>query len=174
MKLLEANPTTLAAYNGWLREGIAWCEANLADDSREVCELSAKLVHKAKQFAYQLQKVRLADVLPFRPLKCPTDACLRLREALSFFDEAPVPPQGKANRDRTTTEVAQQMGVSPDTVREWIKVGRLRAVNVAKPGVRPSYRITEAALADFDKLASVVKIVERTTRPRITTPKKWF
>ena len=72
--------------------------------------------------------------------------------------------------DKTTTQVAEQLGVSRDTVRHWITTGRLRATNVAK-GSRPSYRISEAALKDMEKLATEPT---RSKRRILDVPQKWF
>jgi len=47
-------------------------------------------------------------------------------------------------RERTTLsppEVAQQLGVTPETVIGWIKSGALKATNVGKGKARPRYRI---------------------------------
>ena len=49
----------------------------------------------------------------------------------------------------TPPEVAKKYGVSPDTVRRWIKGDALSAVNVGK-GTRPRYRVSADALKEFD------------------------
>jgi excisionase family DNA binding protein len=64
----------------------------------------------------------------------------------------------------TPPVVAERYGVSPDTVRLWIESGRLTAKNVARPGRRPRYRISEAALIEFDRTSRVER---PTTRRKI-------
>lgn len=46
----------------------------------------------------------------------------------------------------TVDEVAAQLSVHPETVRNWIKTGQLIAINL---GGSAGYRISEADLADF-------------------------
>lgn len=42
----------------------------------------------------------------------------------------------------TPSELAERLGVTAETVRNWIRTGKLEAVNMAKPGAkRPTYRI---------------------------------
>jgi excisionase family DNA binding protein len=50
------------------------------------------------------------------------------------------------NRLLTVDEVARQLGVHPDTVRNWIKSGELAAIDL---GGRAGYRISEADLSAF-------------------------
>jgi excisionase family DNA binding protein len=56
----------------------------------------------------------------------------------------------------TPPQVAKLFKVSPDTVRLWIGSGRLAATNIAEPGRRPRYRISEGAIATFDKAGKVI------------------
>ncbi len=46
----------------------------------------------------------------------------------------------------TVEEVATQLSVHPETVRNWIKSGQLAAINL---GGAAGYRISESDLADF-------------------------
>jgi excisionase family DNA binding protein len=46
----------------------------------------------------------------------------------------------------TVEEVATQLRVHPETVRNWIKTGQLAAINL---GGSAGYRISESDLADF-------------------------
>lgn len=48
----------------------------------------------------------------------------------------------------TPPQVAELLGVSPETVISWIRSKMLKASNLAT-GPRPSYRVTRAALDDF-------------------------
>lgn len=52
---------------------------------------------------------------------------------------------------KTPIDVAEQLGVDPDTVRAWCASGHLRAINVARDprGKRPRWRISEEDLAAF-------------------------
>lgn len=45
----------------------------------------------------------------------------------------------------TVAEVAKHFSVSTDTVRRWIKIKRLKPVNIST-GKRPTYRILESDL----------------------------
>lgn len=47
-------------------------------------------------------------------------------------------------------EAAEILGMHPDTIREKIRRGELKAKNVAT-GKRPEYRITEKAIAEYVK-----------------------
>jgi excisionase family DNA binding protein len=60
--------------------------------------------------------------------------------------------KAKAGASLTPPQLAKQLGVKPDKVRTWIKSGQLAATNVAKkPGGRPRYRISEAAIEEFER-----------------------
>lgn len=47
-------------------------------------------------------------------------------------------------------DVAAQYATDEWRVREWIRQGRLDAINISR-GRRPSYRISEAALEQFER-----------------------
>ena len=51
----------------------------------------------------------------------------------------------------TVPEAAKVLSVSQAKVSEWIKAGRLQAVNVANQGKRPQYRIPREALANLQE-----------------------
>lgn len=55
----------------------------------------------------------------------------------------------------TTGEVARRIGGTSQHVRQLIKSGRLAAIDIAKGNGRPRFRISEAALADFLRDATV-------------------
>jgi excisionase family DNA binding protein len=46
-------------------------------------------------------------------------------------------------------QVAEQLNVKPKTVREYIRQGRLAAVNLNPEGLRPVWRIKPAALEEM-------------------------
>lgn len=56
----------------------------------------------------------------------------------------------------TTSDVARRIGGTSQHVRQLIKSGRLEAIDIAKGGERPRYRVSEAALADFLRAATVI------------------
>lgn len=52
----------------------------------------------------------------------------------------------------TVAEVAKAYRVSPATVRQWVRVGLLAAINVSRPGSqRPRLLIPDESLRDFDQ-----------------------
>ena len=52
----------------------------------------------------------------------------------------------------TVREVAERYGVSAPTVLAWIARHEMKAIDVSrKQGGRPTWRITERALADFEE-----------------------
>ena len=64
----------------------------------------------------------------------------------------------------TAPEVARMMGCSLEVIHAFIKGGQLAALNMARPDChrRPRYRISEAALAEFEE--------RRTIRPGPAKP----
>jgi excisionase family DNA binding protein len=64
-----------------------------------------------------------------------------------------VAPEG--DYSLTTGEVARRIGGTSQHVRQLIKTGRLAAIDIAKGCGRPRFRISEAALADFLRDATV-------------------
>lgn len=68
-------------------------------------------------------------------------------------------------------ELARRYRVNVDKVRGWINTGELRAVNVAsKPGGRPRWRISEAAIEAFELRRSAVVPTKTTRRRRRKSP----
>ena len=57
----------------------------------------------------------------------------------------------------TVDQVAAQLGVTTDTVRQWIRSGRMPALNIGTPE-RPRYRVTDDQLAEFEGRCAVVKM----------------
>lgn len=68
----------------------------------------------------------------------------------------------------TVAAVANRYGVSAHTVLAWIDRGELQAVNVARSarGKRPSWRITAAALEEFERRRIAAPVTETEPRPR--------
>jgi excisionase family DNA binding protein len=58
-------------------------------------------------------------------------------------------------RRYTVEEIAQELGVHPDTVRRWIRKGELEAIDL---GGSAGYRITQEALERF--------LRDRASRPK--------
>lgn len=57
----------------------------------------------------------------------------------------------------TPPQVARRFGCKPETVLGWIRNGELAALNLARRGtLRPRYRISPQALADFELRRTVV------------------
>lgn len=54
----------------------------------------------------------------------------------------------------TVTQVAKRLQVTDDTVRNWIQVGRMAAVNIGTDE-RPQYRILESQVASVCKQVRV-------------------
>jgi hypothetical protein len=104
------------------------------------------------------------EVPPFDPVAIKT--FLIRCVAAGNLASVPTPP---LTSQLTPPAVAKRYRVSPDTVRLWIKDGKLAANNPAQPGMRPRYRITEQALADFDNARGIVKEPAKTKRRRTTT-----
>jgi excisionase family DNA binding protein len=65
---------------------------------------------------------------------------------------------------RTPPAVAEILGVNPERVREWIRVGELRAANLGD-GSRPRYRISQADLDEFLASRSNIKPRGSARRP---------
>ncbi len=87
---------------------------------------------------------------------------------------AACPADTKPDKQLTPPAVAKRYKVSPDTVRLWIESGKLKAINLAQPGKRPRYRITEQALAEFDSSGQVAKPVTTKRRSRAVIPFKRY
>jgi len=69
----------------------------------------------------------------------------------------------------TPPQVAKLLQVKPDTVRAWIVSGRMPALNLALPGKRAQYRITQEQLNQFQARCTVVK-AEKPQSRRQTIP----
>lgn len=55
----------------------------------------------------------------------------------------------------TTSEVAKRYKVDTETVRTWIRSGRLPAINLTPNGMRARFRVRESDLENFEKLLAV-------------------
>jgi excisionase family DNA binding protein len=73
------------------------------------------------------------------------------------------------------TELAKSLRVSRGRIMQWIKSGRLRAVNISD-ATRPSYRVEADALREFLDSRAVKLRPRRSPTRRITTPtrEEWF
>ena len=60
----------------------------------------------------------------------------------------PAPPETASDWLRTG-DAARLLGVSTQTVRRLIADGALRAIDTARPGCRPSYRVLKADLTAY-------------------------
>jgi len=68
---------------------------------------------------------------------------------------------------RNVGQTAELFAVSQHTVLAWIGAGELRAVNVARSiGGRPRWRITDAAITQFESLRSASTVPQPARRPR--------
>jgi excisionase family DNA binding protein len=76
-----------------------------------------------------------------------------------------MPPDPAAGK--TTSEFAKRLRVGNDTVRGWIKSGRLGAVNTAPPGQRPRYVILPEHSEAFEQ-----SLVVQPPKPRPARRKK--
>lgn len=75
----------------------------------------------------------------------------------------------------TVPQLAELFHVKSDTVRAWIASGRLSAINLAQPGKRAQYRITQEQLAEFQARCTVVKLPTKQRRQRSEEPRRqWF
>jgi excisionase family DNA binding protein len=82
--------------------------------------------------------------LPVEECKRSVSAVAQFRRVLSAL-ESPALPDGEV---LDPPEVARLVGCSPDTVRDWIRSGQLRAANVAR-GSRPLWKIQRDDLDTF-------------------------
>jgi len=85
----------------------------------------------------------LAEVLP------PNGSVSIPRSEIEAWLEADAKTESdtaNARADYTVAEIAERFGKAPQTVRDWIKAGKLQAYPFGK-----EYRITPAALAEFEE-----------------------
>ena len=73
-------------------------------------------------------------------------------------------------------QVADMLGVAPETVIGWVRSGQLPGFDVSRPAARrPRFRITEAALADFiarREIKPPTLAVRRKRKPATVSDKK--
>jgi excisionase family DNA binding protein len=74
----------------------------------------------------------------------------------------------------TVSEVAELFQVDGDTVRAWIVSGRLKALNLAEPGKRAQYRVTEEQLADFQARCTVVRMPIKRRKRAPEPRRRWL
>jgi hypothetical protein len=70
----------------------------------------------------------------------------------------------------TVAQVARRLMVDPDIVRGWCRSGTLRAVNVGRGSVKPRFRISPEALADFERKRAMGPPPPRPRRRRRRDP----
>ena len=66
----------------------------------------------------------------------------------------------------TPPQVAKLLKVRREKVVGWIKAGKLRAIDVAEGGSRNLYRVSQAALDEFEKAQQVMPLQRAPRRPR--------
>lgn len=66
----------------------------------------------------------------------------------------------------TPPQVAKLLKVRRDKVVRWIKAGKLRAIDVAEGGSRNLYRVSQAALDEFEKAQQVKSLPPSPRRQR--------
>lgn len=68
----------------------------------------------------------------------------------------------------TTKAIAKRYTVSVETVLKWIKAGELKAVNVSRSARsgKPRYRVSDAALAEFEQARSAAVPTPKPARRR--------
>ena len=74
------------------------------------------------------------------------------------------PPAPPAIRFLTPPMVAKRYGVDPSQVRQWIRSGALRAINVGNGHQRPRFRIDPADLTAFENSRQVSPPAKRPRR----------
>jgi hypothetical protein len=150
---------TRAEYRDWLHRYMVEVDNTRPDSDhcRKIARVAGKLACRhglGGELLLRSEKVKA----PTETVALLAD-CLRALEAMGG-DSAPViaSAQGLSVSDRpasvhpeflTPPQVGALYGVSPDTVRGWIRSGVLQAVNIAR-GNRPRYRVTRDALRTFD------------------------
>jgi excisionase family DNA binding protein len=106
----------------------------------------AAIVAEAKHYCYALGFHDFALSLPdAEKVKTPLTAANQLRRCLAMLDSPPAVPDSDV---LDPPDVASLLGCSPDTVRDWIRSGQLRASNVAN-GNRPRWKIQRSDLETF-------------------------
>lgn len=68
-----------------------------------------------------------------------------------------VAPQGDY---LTTKQVAKRLGSTTQHVRQLIRAGHLTAIDIAKGGIRPRFRIPQTSLDEFERNAVVTTAEE--------------
>ena len=66
----------------------------------------------------------------------------------------------------TPPQIAKMLRCRRETVLAWIRAGKLRALNLAGPGKRPSFRISQADFDAFTDRMAVTAAPSRASRRR--------
>ena len=130
-------------FKRWLNAQLQVIEPHIGEPPTPVF---AETVATAKAYAYLLGLHDFALSLPDNELgKTPLTAANQLRRCLAALEAPPCPDT------ITPPELAGILGVSADTVLEWIRSSELKASNLNKPGKRPRYVIAKDDLNEFLK-----------------------
>lgn len=73
----------------------------------------------------------------------------------------------------TPPKIAKALAVNPDKVLGWIRLGRLKAVNVVDPPKRPRYRVSPEALQEFLNSIAVTPAAKTPRRAAAKTYKRY-
>jgi len=134
------NPTQ---FKNWLNSQLESIEPRIGEPPSG--EWSA-VVAEAKAYCYALGWHDFALSLPdSETVKTPLTAANQLRRCLTMLDTPPAVPDTDV---LDPPAVARLLECSPDTVRDWIRSGQLRASNVAS-GNRPRWKIQRSDLETF-------------------------
>jgi excisionase family DNA binding protein len=134
---------TPTEFKNWLTDRLAELEPRIGEPPGSEW---AVIVAEAKQYCYGLGFHDFALSLPdAEKVKTPLTAANQLRRCLSILDTPPAVPDTDV---LDPPDVARLLTCSPDTVRDWIRSGQLKASNVAN-GDRPRWKIQRSDLETF-------------------------
>jgi excisionase family DNA binding protein len=130
-------------FKNWLTDRLTAIEPRIGEPPGSEW---AAIVADAKQHCYALGWHDFALSLPdAEKVKTPLTAANQLRRCLAMLDTPPAVPDADV---LDPPDVASLLKCSPDTVRDWIRSGQLRASNVAS-GNRPRWKIQRSDLETF-------------------------
>lgn len=160
-------PRTIPAFRRWLREEIQWLDDPEPDEQQFYDAVG--IIQDARRIAAAMG---LPDVIKIcGQIKTPALGLPIAQEVLSECLAA-MKKSNSTDPDSdwfTPPQVAKKYGVSPDTVRRWIKEDALSVVDVGK-GARPRYRVSADSLKKFDASRPAEAVPEASVARR--RPKK--